>query len=115
VKPKDLKDLADAVRESALNRAESALILHDSIRGFTKELHSTQKLSRKGGSSILIKVGLALIAFPDPTVSDIAGAALVAAGLIHTKIKRSALHLEDVYKTFPQVVKELGSIKQGLV
>jgi hypothetical protein len=28
-------------------------------------------------------------------------------------MKNSALHVEDVYKTFPQVIKELGSIRQN--
>jgi len=40
---------------------------------------------------------------------------LVAAGVIQLKIRNSALHVEDVYKTFPKVVKELSAIKQSLV
>jgi len=113
VKSKELKNWADALRESAFNRAETAYILHSSMKGFTGELQSTQKLWRKSGSPALIKIGLALIAFPDPTISDIVGSALVAAGLIQLKMKNSALHVEDVYKTFPQVLKELGSIRQA--
>jgi hypothetical protein len=113
VKQKEAKDLADALRESSSSRIETAQILNTSMRQFTGELKSTQKLWKKSGSSILIKAGLALIAFPDPTISDLVGAGLVAAGLIHTKMKNSALHVEDVYKTFPQVIKELGSIRQN--
>ena len=115
VKSKELKNWADALRESASNRAETAHILHSSMKGFTGELQSTQKLWRKCGNPVLIKVGLALIAFPDPTISDIIGSALVAAGLIQLKVKNSALHIEDVYKTFPQVLKELGSLRQVAV
>jgi len=113
VKPKELKDLADALRESASSRAETAHTLNSSMQQFTGELKSTQKLWKKGGNSILIKAGLVLIAFPDPTISDIVGAGLVAAGLIHTKMKNSALHVEDVYRTFPQVVKQLSTIRQS--
>jgi len=113
VKPKELRDLADALQESASHRTETARIMHVSMGELTRELQSTQKLWRKGGNSVLIKVGLALIAFPDPTITDIIGSALVAAGLIQTKVKHSALHIEDVYKTFPMVIKELGSIKQS--
>jgi len=115
VKPKELRDLADALRESALHRTETARIMHVSMGELTRELQSTQKLWRKGCNSVLIKVGLALIAFPDPTITDIIGSALVAAGLIQTKVKRSALHIEDVYKTFPMVIKELGSVKQSRI
>jgi len=114
VKPKELNDLTDAIREWALNHAETARIMHGSLHELSKELRSTQKLWRKNDNSVLIKVGLALIALPDPTISDIIGSALVAAGLVQLKIKHSALHIEDVYKTFPQVIKELGSLKQGL-
>jgi len=85
------------------------------IRGFAKELRSTQKLWRKRNNPFLIKAGLALIAFPDPTISDVIGSALVAAGLIQLKLRNSTLHIEDVYKTLPKVVKELGAIKQCLV
>jgi len=115
VKPKELKELADALRESASTRVEITNILHSSISEFAEELKSAQKLWRKGNNPILIKVGLALIAFPDPTISDIIGSALVAAGLIQLKMKHSALHIEDVYKTFPQVIKELDSLRHGSV
>lgn len=88
--------------------------MHASMRGFVAELKSTQKLWRTDNSSALVKLGLLLIAFPDPTVSDIVGAGLVAAGLIQIKMRNSALHMEDVYKTFPTVLRELGSIKEHL-
>lgn len=115
MKSKELKDWADALKETASNRAETAHVLHSSMSGLTRELQSAQKLWRKGSSPILIKLGLALIAFPDPTISDIIGSAMVAAGLMQLKMKNSALHVEDVYKTFPQVLKELASIRQGAV
>lgn len=113
MKPKELRDLADALRESASSRAETAHILHASMSELTRELKPTRKLWRNNGNSAMIKVGLALIAFPDPTISDILGSALIAAGLIQLKMKHSILHIEDVYKTFPQVIKELGSLRQN--
>ena len=85
------------------------------MRGFVGELRSTQKLWKRGSNSFLIKAGLALIAFPDPTISDVVGSALIAAGVIQLKMRNSKLHVEDVYKTFPKVMKELGAIKQCLV
>lgn len=114
MKPKELKDFADALRETAFTRAETARVTNSSLLELTRELRSTRKLWRGGNNSTLIKVGLALIALPDPGVSDIVGSALIAAGLIHRKMKNSALHVEDVYKTFPLVFKELGSLKQSL-
>jgi len=115
VKPKELKEWADTLRESASNRAQTARILNSSMGELTRELQSTQKLWLKGSNPVLIKAGLALIAFPEPTISDIIGAALVAAGVIQLKMKHSSLHIEDVYKTFPQVIKELGSLRKSAV
>jgi len=103
----ELKALTQAVQELGLSSQETAI----AIRGFSKELHSAQRLWRKGGNPRLIKIGLALIAFPDPTISDVVGSALIAAGLLQLKMKRSALHVEDVYKTFPRVMKELATLK----
>ena len=112
LKTKELKSYADALQETASDYVKTANVMHSSMSGVARELRSTHNLSRKNTTSILIKAGLAMIAFPDPTISDVIGAGLVAAGLIHTKIKRSALHVEDVYKTFPQVIKELDRIKR---
>lgn len=114
MKAKELRNLTDAVCESALSQAEMVRLTQASMVKFTRQLKSTEKLWKKGGNSILVKAGLALIAFPDPTISDVLGAGLVAAGLIHMKMRNSALHVEDVYKTFPKVIKELGSLKQSL-
>jgi hypothetical protein len=107
----ELKALTDAVNELSSNYRETA----DAMRGFSRELHSTQGLWRKGGGSRLIKIGLALVALPDPTITDIVGSALIAAGIVQLKMKRSALHVEDVYKTFPQVIKELTTLKLNVV
>jgi len=107
----ELKALTEAVQELSQSSKETASAIH----GFSNELHQTQRLWKQGKRPILIQIGIALIAFPDPTISDVVGAALIAAGLIQLKMRNSALHVEDVYKTFPKVVKELSTIKQGLV
>jgi len=98
-----------------LSRTETANTVNTAMHGFAKELRSTQKLWKRGNNSFLIKAGLALIAFPDPTISDVVGSALIAAGVIQLKLKNSTLSIEDVYKTLPKVIKELAAIKQCLV
>jgi len=112
VNKEEAKDLVELLKHLSMSRKETANTIDAAMRGFTNELHSTQKLWRRGNNSFLIKAGLALIAFPDPTVSDVIGSAMVAAGLIQLKIKNSALHMEDLYKTFPKVVKELGTFRR---
>jgi hypothetical protein len=71
-------------------------------------------LWRKGNNSILIKLGLALIAFPDPTISDIIGTVLVAAGTVQMGIRRRTVYVEDVYKTFHGTLKDMWTIKRSV-
>jgi len=107
----ELRALTDAVHELSSSSKETT----EALQGFSNELRFSQRLWRNGGTPKLIKIGLALIAFPDPTISDAIGSVLIAAGLIQLKMRNSTLHVEDVYKTFPRVVRELGVIKQSLV
>jgi len=115
VNTEEAKDLAEILNRLSKSRKETADTINGVMQGFTKELRSTQKLWRKGKNSFLIKAGLALIAFPDPTITDILGSALVAAGVVQLKVKGSALYVEDVYKTFPKVIKELAKSKLSVV
>ena len=103
--------MAVMLRELGLSYEETL----DAMKGVAKESHFVRRLWRDGDKGMLIKIGLALIAFPDPTVTDVIGAALVSAGLIQAKIKSSTLHVEDVYKTFPKLIKELQISRRELI
>lgn len=112
---KEAQDLVEIVNYLSKSHKENLNAHENIMHGFVKELLSTQKLWRANNKSFLIKAGLALIAFPDPTITDIIGSAMVAAGIIQLKIQNSQLYVEDTYKTFLNVVKELGTIKQSMV
>ena len=63
--------------------------------------------------SKLIKLAITLITFPEPTpISETLGAAVLAAGLVQNRIKKSTLHVEDVYKTFQDMNKDILKIRQ---
>jgi len=111
VKSEELKNVAAMLHELGLSYEETL----NAMRGVAKDSHFIGRLWKKGDETRLVKIGLALIAFPDPTVTDIIGTALVSAGIIQTKIKRSTLHIEDVYKTFPKLIRELQISKRELV
>jgi hypothetical protein len=111
VKPEELKNVAVMLRELGLSYEETL----DAMRGVAKDSHFVGRLWREGNKGRLVKIGLALIAFPDPIVTDVIGAILVSAGVIQAKIKRSTLHVEDVYKTFPKLIKELQISKRELI
>jgi nitrogen regulatory protein PII len=111
VKPEELKNVAVMLRELGLSYEETLV----AVRGVAKDSHFVGRLWREGNKGNLVKIGLALIAFPDPIVTDVIGAILVSAGVIQAKIKRSTLHVEDVYKTFPELIKELQISKRELI
>jgi hypothetical protein len=59
---------------------------------------------------------LALIAFPEPNpISESIGAAVLAVGLIQTRIKKSSLHIEDIYRTLQDTNKDLRLIRQKII
>lgn len=91
--------------------SESCADLAQAVKGTARSAKSAKQLWRSGKRSPLIKVGLALIAFPDPTVSDVVGSALVAAGLVQEGIRRQTLHVDDVYKTFQNTMRKIQAAK----
>ncbi|MBS7632634.1 hypothetical protein KEJ15_03295 [Candidatus Bathyarchaeota archaeon] len=110
MKTKEAKDMANAANEIGESYAELA----QALKGIARETETAKNLWRKGKKPWLIKAGLALIAFPDPTISDIIGTAMVAAGVVQEGIKRQTLHVDDVYTTFQKTMKSLRVTKEHL-
>jgi len=105
----EMKTLVDAVNELSESYADVA----QALKGTAREVKTTKKLWRNSHKSWLIKVGLALIAFPDPTISDVIGSLMVAAGVVQEGVKRQTLHVEDVYKTFHKTFREVRNTKES--
>ncbi len=106
MKTKDAKTIA-----SGLNvMSESFVDAAAAIKATATTVEGTKKLWRDGKHSWLIKAGVALIAFPDPTISDVVGSAMIAAGLVQEGVRRRSLHVEDVAKTFQRTMQELRGI-----
>lgn len=108
MKPNDIKTLAHAMNE--LN--ESYLDFLQAVKGTVKEAKNARQLWRAGNNSKLVKLGLALIVFPEPTpLSETIGSFLVAAGFVQERIRRRELHVEDIPKNFQSLLKDLQTIK----
>lgn len=88
--------------------------LQATMKNMSTQVGATRKLWRSKNKSMLIKVGLALIAFPDPTISDVVGGVLVAAGTVQEGIRRQSLHMEDIPKSFQETLKVFQSTKENL-
>jgi hypothetical protein len=105
-----------AVAKAANELADSYQDASNAIKDVSREVNMIRKLWKQENKPHCVSLGLTLIALPDPfIVTDVAGTALLAFGLIQYKIKNSGLYLEDVYKTFPKLFKELDEIRLNLI
>ena len=112
MEPRELKTTATVLQELGLSYEETLEVM----KTFTKDLRSTKSLWRDGDKSRLVKIGLTIIAFPEPTpISETLGVFVLSLGIIQNKMKKSALHIEDIYNTFQDVNKSLLRIRQELV
>jgi hypothetical protein len=110
MKTDDVKTLIGSAKELSESSKDLAQALKDTAR----EARTTKGLRRDGRKPWLIKAGLALIAFPDPTISDVVGSAMVAAGLVQEGIRRRTLQVDDVYKTFQKTMKDIRTAKESV-
>ena len=112
MKTRELRTIAAALQELRLSYEDSL----EAMKGVAENLRSTRNLWRDGDKSKLVKIGLALIACPEPTpISETLGAFVLSLGIIQNKRKNSNLHIEDVYKTFQDVNRSLLRTRQELV
>jgi hypothetical protein len=109
VEQEELKRMAVILQELGLSYTETLQV----IKEMSNNANNAKKLWRDGYKSKLIKLAITLITFPEPTpISETMGAAVLAAGLIQNRIKKSTLHVDDVYKTFQDVNNDILKIRQ---
>ena len=109
VEKKELKRMAVVLQELGLSYTETLEVINE----ISKDVNNAKKLWRDGYKSKLIKIALTLITFPEPTpISETMGAAVLVAGLVQNRIKKSTLHVEDVYKMFQDVNNDILKIRQ---
>jgi len=109
VDSKKLSKMAVVLQELGLSYEETLEVINE----MSKDVNHAKKLWRNGNKSKLIKLAITLITFPEPTpISETMGAAVLAAGLIQNQIKKSTLHVEDVYKTFQEMNNEILKLRQ---
>ena len=101
--------MAVVLQELGLSYTETLEVIHE----MSKDAKNAQKLWRGEKKSKLIKIALTLITLPEPTpISETIGAAVLVAGLVQKRVKNSVLHVEDIYKTFQDVNKDILKIRE---
>jgi len=111
LKTDEAKALAAALNE--LNDSYADFL--QSLSGTVREIKASKKLWKNGSKPWLVKLGLALIIFPEPFLSDVLGSLLIAAGSVQEGVRRRALHIEDIPKTFQTVMKELRALEEHII
>ncbi|KON33433.1 MAG: hypothetical protein AC479_04455 [miscellaneous Crenarchaeota group-6 archaeon AD8-1] len=101
---KETKDMEKTLRELK----ERYVDFGDSMKETARSVGEQKKLWRKGNKSKLIKLGLTLVCFPEPTpVSESIGACFIAAGLVQKGIKKRSIYLEDIKKNLKATLKDV--------
>jgi len=104
MKVEEAKTAVKALSEVTEGRRESVSAIAD----LGKQAAATKKLFREGNKSKLIKLGVSLILFPEPTpISEIVGGSLVVAGAVNKGIQNRAAFTEDIGKEFKKALKDL--------
>jgi hypothetical protein len=103
VKAEEFKALTASVKELSRSHADLAHSLEETAGSAA----ATQKLWKNGNKPLLIKVGLALVVFPEPIVSDAVGTFLLAAGAVQEGIRRRTVYVDDLPKAFQSAMKDL--------
>ena len=104
MKPRQIKNITEALKE--LN--ESYIDVFNTMKSTAKTAETTKKLWREGNKSRLIKIGVSLVVFPEPTpISETLGACFIAAGAVQKGIRNRSIYLEDITKTFKNTFKDV--------
>jgi hypothetical protein len=107
----DAKTAIKALTELAEDKKYAA----QALKGAGQDACVSKKLWREGNKSKLIKIGMALVVFPEPTpISEIVGAGFIAAGLVQKGIQSRSIYMEDITKTFQSTLREIVATKYDL-
>ena len=111
MKPEQVKSTTEALKELSEIYADTI----GAVKSTSNTVAGTKKLWREGNKSRLIKIGLSLIVFPEPTpISETIGACFIAAGAVQKGIKSRAIYMEDITKTFKTTMKDVLTTSQSL-
>jgi hypothetical protein len=105
----EFKRVAAEIATVSRARAEAIKELADAVNAGVSPFTSRDRLYSK-----LMKLGIALVAFPDP-LTDVAGSTLIAAALIRSKVLKRELKVREVPLAFMNTYRELARIREELL
>ncbi|MCW4005782.1 MAG: hypothetical protein NWF04_04195 [Candidatus Bathyarchaeota archaeon] len=110
----EAKTTAKTLTELRQSRMETVRAM-GSIKETAQNMRATKKLWRENQESKLIKVGLTLMVFPEPTpVSQCIGVCCLAAGGTQKAVQSRYAFMEDIGKSLKGSLGDILAAKQGL-
>lgn len=108
------KEIASSVRELSRSSKEFGSAVNGTVRAVKplKNLIGEPGPENDNTSSRLIAAGIALIALPDPTITDVIGTSMVVAGLIKNKTKKTTM--SDADRSFRDAMKKLEKMTREI-
>jgi hypothetical protein len=104
-----------STRKALTEMNESYKDLLRETKETSRSVQIAKQLWRTGYKSKLIKIGIALVVFPEPTpISETVGACFIAAGAVQKAVRNRAMFMEDVKKTFQRTLNEISATTQHL-
>lgn len=110
---RDAANLSIQIQRRAATCLEVARKMDDAA----SVVKNLKPLIGKGGNkrsgTTLIALGVALLVFPDPTISDILGTAFIALGLLKKRMSR--IDVRDIYEEIRQISDYIGEANKNLL
>lgn len=108
-------DQANTSVKAIKELSESYIDAMHTLKATSKDIKKAKQLWHSANKSRLIKIGLALIVFPEPTpISETVGTCFVAAGAIQQAIRNRSIYIEDITKTLQITLQEVSAFKDNV-
>jgi hypothetical protein len=106
--------IVQAAKELGETFTDTATIING-VNGAVEEANQLYDHGQGGAGNGMISFGIALVAFPEPTmISDVVGAGIVATGLLYNKFVSPPLYIDNIFETIQSQVKAIHSTGEDL-
>ncbi len=103
--------IVQAAKELGGNYSETTGLITEMVE-CTRMVNDLYDHGQGGLGKSLISFGIALVMFPEPfMVSDVAGGAIIAAGMLYNKVVTPAGYIDDIYSTIEEQIMSLHGMK----
>ena len=106
--------IVQAAKELGETFTETANVING-MNGAVENVNQLYDHGYGGAGNGMISFGIALVAFPEPTmVSDVVGGGIIAAGFLYNKFVSPPLYVDNIFETIQSQVKAIHSTGEDL-